>query len=75
LARRSVVFSPSSRRATYSRPHTIPIQVQKFYASVNACLCLQDPSGNYVIDDLATGDQYVVLDAPLMPVYPLGNGS
>ena len=72
----SVVFSPSSSAGyIQAGPLTIPIQVQKFYASVNGLLvAYRTPSGDYVIDDLATGDQYVVLDAPLMPVYPLGNG-
>ncbi|MGC9071281.1 MAG: PEGA domain-containing protein [Acidilobus sp.] len=57
-------------------PITIPIEVQRLSGAVNGLTVVyRTPSGNYVLDDLQTGAQYVLLDAPSLPVYPLGPDS
>ena len=54
-------------------PVTIPIQVQRLYASVNGLtVSYRTPSGDYVLVDLNTGQEFVVLDAPDLQAYALG---
>ena len=53
-------------------PLTIPIQVQRLYASVNGMtVSYRTPSGNYALVDLANGQEFMLLDAPALQAYAL----
>ncbi|MGC9209905.1 MAG: hypothetical protein ACP5FT_01355 [Acidilobus sp.] len=70
----SVVYSTNGTAGYIEAgPVTIPISVQRLSASVNGLtVAYRTPSGNYVFDDLQTGQEFILLDSPDLPVFPVG---
>ncbi len=70
----AVVYGPSGTTGYIEAgPLTIPIQVQRLYASVNGMtVSYRTPGGDYVLVDLETGQEFVLLDAPDLQAYALG---